>query len=116
MFSQFCIITVSPNIRVAIGQSFKGDERIILFVQLKPGFDLDKSLEQKIKTVIKENTSPRHVPAKVLQVADVPRTINGKIVELAVKATIAGKPIQNLEALANPEALEDFKNRPELLS
>jgi acetoacetyl-CoA synthetase len=75
---------------------------------------LDEALVAKIKSRIRENTTPRHVPAKVLQVPDIPRTKSNKIVELAVRDVVHGRQVKNLEALANPEALEHFRNRPEL--
>jgi acetoacetyl-CoA synthetase len=99
---------------VAIGQLWPPDNptdtRVILFVRLRPGFTLEEALVEKIKKRIKENTTPRHVPAKVIQVPDIPRTKNGKVVELAVKAVVNGMPVGNTDALANPEALNLFKN------
>jgi acetoacetyl-CoA synthetase len=83
-------------------------------VKLREGRELDEALIAKIKSRIRENTTPRHVPAKVLQVADIPRTKSNKIVELAVRNVVHGRPVKNVEALANPEALEHFRNRPEL--
>ena len=103
---------------VAIGQLWPperpADTRVVLFVRLRPGFTLDAPLEEKIRQRIRANTTPRHVPAKILQVPDIPRTKNGKVVELAVRAAVNGMPIGNTEALANPEALELFKDLPEL--
>ena len=103
---------------VAIGQLWPPDKptdtRVVLFVRLRPGFTLSDSLTEKIKTRIRDNTTPRHVPAKIVQVADIPRTKNGKVVELAVKAVVHGMPVGNTDALANPEALELFRNLPEL--
>ncbi len=99
---------------IAIGQQWQNDERIVLFVKLKPGFQLDNSLKEAIVNLIRSNTTPRHVPAKILQVADIPRTISGKIVELAVKNIIHNKPVKNKDALANPEALDLFRNIEEL--
>lgn len=99
---------------VVIAQSWDDDVRVILFVKLHEGLILDDALIKKIKTMIRTHASPRHVPAKVLQVTDIPRTINGKIVELAVRDTVEGRPINNLGSIANPEALNEFKNRPEL--
>ena len=75
---------------------------------------LDAAIEDRIRKQIRANASPRHVPAKILQVADIPRTKSGKIVELAVRDVVHGRPVKNQEALANPEALEHFRNRPEL--
>ncbi len=99
---------------LAVGQEWKGDGRIILFVKLKEGLVLDDALIQRIKTTLREHASPRHVPAKVIQVPDIPRTINGKLVELTVRNIIHSRPVKNLDALANPEALEFFKHLPEL--
>ena len=101
---------------LVIGQEWEGDVRVVLFVKLKEGVELEDSLVTKIKRRIRENTTPRHVPAKVLQVTDIPRTKSGKIVELAVREVVHGRPVKNLEALANPEALAHFKNRAELQS
>ena len=99
---------------LVIGQEWQGDVRVVLFVKLQEGLGLSEELISSIKRRIRENTTPRHVPAKVLQVGDIPRTKSGKIVELAVRAMVHGRPVKNLEALANPEALEHFKNRGEL--
>ncbi|ADE15594.1 acetoacetyl-CoA synthase [Nitrosococcus halophilus Nc 4] len=99
---------------LAIGQSWQGDVRIILFVTLREGRMLDEALIARIKQIIRDHTSPRHVPAKVLQVPDMPRTISGKLVELAVSQVIHGRPVKNLDALANPETLDYFRDRPEL--
>ena len=101
---------------LAIGQDWEDDTRIILFVVLRPGLKLDTSLIEKIKRQIRANATPRHVPARIIQVADIPRTKSGKITELAVRAVVHGQPVKNREALANPEALEHFKDRPELTS
>lgn len=99
---------------VVIGQNWQDDVRVVLFVKLQPGVELNEALLTNIKQTLRKNASPRHVPAKILQVNDIPRTINGKIVELAVRQTVHGEKINNLESIANPEALEDFKNRTEL--
>ncbi len=99
---------------LVIGQDWNGDVRVVLFVKLKEGLVLDENLVSAIKRRIRENTTPRHVPAKILQVADIPRTKSGKIVELAVREVVHGRPVKNLEALANPDALEHFRNRSEL--
>ncbi|MCH9692682.1 MAG: acetoacetate--CoA ligase [Gammaproteobacteria bacterium] len=99
---------------VCIGQQWRSDVRVVLFVVLREEVELDDVLTQKIRTTIRANTTPRHVPAKVIQVADIPRTKSGKIVELAVRNLVHGQPIKNREALANPEALELFKNLNEL--
>ena len=99
---------------LAIGQEWNNDVRVILFVRLQEGLALDEALVNKIKIQIRDNTTPRHVPDKILQVADIPRTRSGKIVELAVRNVVHGQPVKNSEALANPEALELFRNRVEL--
>lgn len=99
---------------LAVGQIWQHDERIILFVHLKDGTLLDEALLQKIKNQIRQNTTPRHVPAKILSVTDIPRTKNGKIAEQAVRNIIHGDPVKNQEALANPEALKQFQSRVEL--
>jgi acetoacetyl-CoA synthetase len=99
---------------VAIGQQWQGDVRVVLFVRLREGVTLDEALEQQIRQVIRANTTPRHVPAKVLAVSDIPRTISGKVVELAVRNVVHGEVVKNTDALANPEALEQFRDRPEL--
>jgi acetoacetyl-CoA synthetase len=90
------------------------DVRVVLFVRLREGLTLDDSLIDKIKRRIRDNATPRHVPAKIAQVTDIPRTKSGKIVELAVRNVVHGQPVKNVEALANPEALAQFKDRPEL--
>ena len=99
---------------IVVGQDWEGDVRLVLFVKLQDGVELDDALAAKIKRTIRENTTPRHVPAKVLQVTDIPRTKSGKIVELAVRSVVHGQPIKNIEALANPEALALFADRREL--
>lgn len=99
---------------LVIGQRWENDERVVLFVRLREGLVLDEPLIQKIKETIRAHTTPRHVPAKVLQVPDIPRTKSGKIVEIAVRQVVHGEPVKNVEALANPEALDHFRNRPEL--
>jgi len=99
---------------LVIGQHWDGDERIVLFVRLRPGAALDAALEARIRTAIRVNASPRHVPAKIVPVDDIPRTKSGKIVELAVRAVVHGEHVPNLEALANPAALDHFRNRTEL--
>jgi len=101
---------------LVIGQDWEGDVRVVLFVKLKDGLSLSDELVSRLKRRIRDNTTPRHVPAKVLQVTDIPRTKSGKIVELAVREVVHGRPVKNLEALANPEALEHFRGRPELKS
>ena len=99
---------------LAIGQDWEHDVRVVLFVRLAPGLALDEALEKKIRTEIRTHATPRHVPARIVAVRDIPRTNSGKIVELAVRDAVHGRAIKNLETLANPEALEDFRNRPEL--
>jgi acetoacetyl-CoA synthetase len=99
---------------VVIGQDVEGDVRVVLFVKLVPEVELDDELQAKIRSVIRTNCSPRHVPARIVAVPDVPRTRSGKLVELAVRDVVAGRPIKNIEALANPESLDFFKDRPEL--
>lgn len=101
---------------IVIGQDWNDDVRIVLFVKLREDIVLDEALIELIKNTIRQNASPRHVPAKILQVADIPRTISGKIVELAVRQIVHNQPVNNLQSLANPQALEHFKNRTELLS
>ena len=99
---------------LAIGQDWNNDVRVILFVRLRDGLTLDDALINQIKQQIRDNTTPRHVPDKVLQVTDIPRTRSGKIVELAVRNVVHDLPVKNIEALANPEALDGFRNRAEL--
>jgi len=101
---------------IAIGQQWQNDVRVVLFVRLREGVELDEALEQRIRQVIRANTTPRHVPAKILAVTDIPRTLSGKIVELAVRNVVHGLAVKNTDALANPEALEQFSNRTELQS
>ncbi|MGB1108984.1 MAG: acetoacetate--CoA ligase [Gammaproteobacteria bacterium] len=101
---------------IAVGQDWEGDVRVVLFVILQEGVELTDDLKKEIRTTLRENASPRHVPARILQVTEIPRTRSGKITELAVRNVIHGKPVTNTEALANPEALEQFANRQELES
>ena len=101
---------------IVIGQSWHDDVRIVLFVKLEKNLRLDDDLINKIKQQIRQNTSPRHVPAKILQVNDIPRTKSGKIVELAVRSVVHGESIKNKDSLANPEALEEYVSRQELMS
>ena len=101
---------------LVIGQDWNKDVRVVLFVKLREGLALDDALIEKIRNRIRANTTPRHVPAKVLQVADIPRTKSGKIVELAVRNVVHGEAVKNAEALANPEALAHYANRAELQS
>jgi acetoacetyl-CoA synthetase len=101
---------------LCIGQDWDDDVRVVLFVRLVPGRVLDEALEKTIRTKIRTGASPRHVPAKIIQVADIPRTKSGKIVELAVREVVHGRPVKNKEALANPEALDLFSNLEALKS
>jgi len=99
---------------VVVGQNWKDDTRVILFVKLAAGFELTDELKNKIKQVIRTNASPRHVPAKIISVPDVPYTLNMKKVELAVKKIIQGQPVLNKDALSNPEALDGYADIPDL--
>tara|TARA_R110001592_G_scaffold34791_1_gene119167 strand:- start:506 stop:1651 length:1146 start_codon:yes stop_codon:yes gene_type:complete len=99
---------------IAIGQEWDNDVRVVLFVRLRDGLKLDNDLVSLIKTTIRHNASPRHMPAMVIQVPDIPRTMSGKLVELAVKKVIHDEPVTNRDAFANPESLEFYKNIPEL--
>jgi acetoacetyl-CoA synthetase len=99
---------------VCVGQEWEGDQRVVLFVKLREGLVLDDALRDRLRRAIREQCSPRHVPAKVIQVPDVPRTMNAKVSEIAVREVIHGRPVKNVGALANPEALRFFENLPEL--
>jgi acetoacetyl-CoA synthetase len=99
---------------LVVGQQFDGDVRVVLFVRLRDGTVLDSDLADVIRAKIRQNTTPRHVPARIVQVSDIPRTKSGKIVELAVRKVIHGELVKNREALANPEALDLFIDLPEL--
>jgi acetoacetyl-CoA synthetase len=99
---------------IAVGQDWQSDVRVVLFVRLKPGFELDEPLRKKIRETIRARATPRHVPAKVVAVTDIPRTLSGKITELAVRNVIHGLPVKNVDALANPQALEHFRDLAEL--
>jgi len=101
---------------IVIGQDWDGDVRVVLFVKLRDGVSLDDDLVKRIKTQIRTGASPRHVPAKVVPVTDIPRTKSGKIVELAVRDVVHGREVRNKEALANPDALEQYRDRTELRS
>jgi acetoacetyl-CoA synthetase len=101
---------------LVIGQHWQNDVRIVLFVRLRDGLRLDEALVDRIREQIRRNATPRHVPAKVVQVSDIPRTRSGKLVELAVRSVVHGEPVRNVEALANPEALAQFRDRDELRS
>lgn len=99
---------------IAIAQNWDDDVRVVLFVVLRDGIELDEDLKQKIRKVIRDNTTPRHVPAKIIAVPEIPRTISGKIVELAVRSAVHGEEVKNTDALANPGALEYFRDLAEL--
>jgi acetoacetyl-CoA synthetase len=99
---------------IAIGQNWEDDVRVVLFVVMRHGVELDENMKDRIRRVIRENTTPRHVPAKIIAVADIPRTISGKIVELAVRNVVHGRPVKNTDALANPAALDNFRGIAEL--
>ncbi len=101
---------------IVIGQDWDDDVRVVLFVVLREGVQLDDALRDKIRKTIRAKCSPRHVPAKILQVAEIPRTKSGKIVELAVREVVHGRPVKNIHSLANPEALEHYRDLPELQS
>lgn len=101
---------------IAVGQEWEGDVRVVLFVRMQPGHKLSGDLVERIRRAVRAQASPRHVPAKVLETADIPRTRSGKIVELAVREAIHGRAAVNADALANPEALDYFRNRVELTS
>ena len=99
---------------IAVGQNWQDDVRVVLFVILREGVELDDELQQRVRSMIRENTTPRHVPAKIVAVPEIPRTKSGKIVELAVRSVVHGEPVRNTDALANPEALAHFANIAEL--
>jgi acetoacetyl-CoA synthetase len=99
---------------LAIGQDWQDDVRIVLFVRLRDGVALDEALSDRIRKTIRAGASPRHVPAKIVPVSDIPRTKSGKIVELAVREIVHGRPVKNREALANPEALALFADLQQL--
>ena len=99
---------------IAIGQVWEDDVRVVLFVVMRRGIKLDENMKQRIRDMIGRNTTPRHVPAKIISVSEIPRTISGKIVELAVRNVVHGEPVRNTDALANPEALDHFKDIVEL--
>ncbi|MDT8322119.1 MAG: acetoacetate--CoA ligase, partial [Xanthomonadales bacterium] len=101
---------------LCIGQDWEDDVRVVLFVKLRDGLELDDRLRERIRRAIRKNTTPRHVPTRIIQVADIPRTVSGKIVELAVRNVVHGRPVKNVDALANPAALELYRNLPELQS
>ena len=99
---------------VVVGQKWQSDVRVVLFVRLQDGIELDDTLADKIRATIRAGASPRHVPRKIVAVADIPKTRTGKIAEIAVRDLVNGDPVSNREALANAGALDAFANRPEL--
>jgi acetoacetyl-CoA synthetase len=99
---------------IAVGQEWRNDVRIVLFVRLQPGVQLDEALKKRIREAIRAHTTPRHIPGRILAVPDIPRTHSGKLSELAVRNVVHGRPVQNADALANPEALEYFRDLPDL--
>ena len=99
---------------IVVGQRWRDDVRVVLFVVLRENIALTDAIQERIRTTVRENTTPRHVPAKIVAVPEIPRTRSGKIVELAVRAAVHGEEVRNTEALANPEALQYFRDRPEL--
>ena len=101
---------------LVVGQDWDNDVRIILFVKLVKGVDLNEQLKESIKRTIRENASPRHVPAMVIAVPDIPYTLNGKKVELVVRSILQNNPVLNADVLVNPEILEHYRNIPELSS
>jgi acetoacetyl-CoA synthetase len=101
---------------LAIGQDWKGDVRVVLFIRVKPDVVLDEPLRKRIRDTIRAHTTPRHVPAKIIAVPDIPRTLSGKLTELAVRNVVHGLPVKNIDALANPHALEHFRSLDELAS
>ena len=101
---------------ICVGQDWEGDVRVVLFVRLAEGARLNGALEQRIRARIRGNCTPRHVPARILPIADIPRTRSGKISEIAVREVIHGRRVKNTEALANPDALKLYENRAPLQS
>jgi acetoacetyl-CoA synthetase len=95
---------------LVVGQEWGGDVRIVLFVRLRPGVGLTDALRERIRGRVRQNCSPHHVPKKIIAVADIPRTLSGKITELAVREVIHGRPVRNVDALANPQALELYRD------
>jgi acetoacetyl-CoA synthetase len=101
---------------LVVGQDWEGDVRIVLFVRLREGLTLDEPLRERIRRRIRDHASPHHVPRRIVQVSDIPRTISGKISELAVREVVHGRPVTNADALANPAALELFRDLADLRS
>jgi acetoacetyl-CoA synthetase len=101
---------------IVIGQQWQQDERVVLFVKLKAGCKLDEPLRERICQQIRQHCTARHVPARILQVDAIPRTKSGKIVELAVREVVHNRPVNNTHALADPEVLNQYRDRPELAS
>jgi acetoacetyl-CoA synthetase len=99
---------------IVIGQTWDNDVRVVLFVVLQSGLDLDDALQDRIRRTVREKCTPRHVPAKIVQVAEIPRTKSGKIVELAVREVVHNRAVKNIHSLANPEALELYRDLPQL--
>jgi acetoacetyl-CoA synthetase len=112
----YAAVETLPQIHesLAVAQSWKHDVRVVLFVRLAPGSTLDEALKKQVRETIRTHTTPRHVPAKIVAVPELPRTLSGKLTELAVRAVIHGEPVRNVDALANPGALEYFRDLPEL--
>jgi acetoacetyl-CoA synthetase len=110
------VIETLPEIAdsLVVGQRWQGDERVILFVRLTPGVSCSEELKEKIRRQIRENISPRHVPAKIIPIAEIPYTINMKKVELAVRSVIHGEEVKNRDALVNPAALDLYRGLAEL--
>jgi len=101
---------------LVVGQDWEGDVRIVLFVRLRDGLTLDDGLCNRLRRRIREHASPHHVPKKIIQVGDIPRTISGKITELAVRDVIHGREVKNRDALANPGALDLYRGLEELMT
>jgi acetoacetyl-CoA synthetase len=111
---QFDEVLESIVIGQDIGAAHERDVRVVMFVRLRPGHALDEGLTARIKGAIRSSASPHHVPKVIVAVDDIPRTVSGKITELAVRDVVHGRPVKNTSALANPEALAQFADRPEL--
>ena len=107
-------VVESVIVEQQVGAGGAADTRVVLFLRLRPGLALDDGLRERVRRLIRAHASPHHVPKVIVQVADIPRTISGKITELAVREVIHGRPVKNVDALANPEALDLFRDLPEL--